>query len=269
MTILRPTGKGQKVGSGPTPENPRLFPKIVGIIIPLISLLNYPTYVLGPLIFWDGPTLPMECMFSHGLLPSWGGPVSVYAICLSPWISLLSLYHGSLFNSFQCKARNKYLAAVPGNYLSPGTWLSSCAPFYFLQQEELRGKGYGVFLEGPKQKKIGLGIGRKLLKLIRDFIIWTVSTPRQGVLYSSGTEHGDIAPVSVRTEKDSSPVWRNVSPSRLRESIWRSPWFPVIENWVDVGKTSISSLLTMTVWITINCGKFFKRWEYQATWPTS
>ena len=24
-----------------------------------------------------------------------------------------------------------------------------------------------------------------------------------------------------------------------------------------------------TVWITINCGKFWKRWEYQTTWPTS
>ena len=23
------------------------------------------------------------------------------------------------------------------------------------------------------------------------------------------------------------------------------------------------------VWITKNCGKFFKRWEYQATWPAS
>ena len=36
---------------------------------------------------------------------------------------------------------------------------------------------------------------------------------------------------------------------------------------------SISSLLTMskllTVWITINCGKFWKRWEYQTTWPAS
>ena len=34
-------------------------------------------------------------------------------------------------------------------------------------------------------------------------------------------------------------------------------------------KTSISALLTMpkplTVWITINCGKFGKRWEYQTT----
>ena len=38
-------------------------------------------------------------------------------------------------------------------------------------------------------------------------------------------------------------------------------------------KTSISALLTMpkpfTVWITIHCGKFWKRWEYQTTWPAS
>ena len=38
-------------------------------------------------------------------------------------------------------------------------------------------------------------------------------------------------------------------------------------------KTAISALLTMpkplTVWITINCGKFWKRWEYQTTWPAS
>ena len=34
-----------------------------------------------------------------------------------------------------------------------------------------------------------------------------------------------------------------------------------------------SALLTMpkplTVWITINCGRFLKRWEYQNTWPAS
>ena len=38
-------------------------------------------------------------------------------------------------------------------------------------------------------------------------------------------------------------------------------------------KTSISALLNMpkplTVWITTNCGKFFKRWEYQTPWPAS
>ena len=38
-------------------------------------------------------------------------------------------------------------------------------------------------------------------------------------------------------------------------------------------KTFISPLLTipkpLTVWIKINCGKFWKRWEYQTTWPAS
>ena len=38
-------------------------------------------------------------------------------------------------------------------------------------------------------------------------------------------------------------------------------------------KTSTSAVLTMpkplTVWITINCGKFWKRWEYQTIWPAS
>ena len=38
-------------------------------------------------------------------------------------------------------------------------------------------------------------------------------------------------------------------------------------------KTSFSALLTMpkplTMWITTKCGKFFKRWEYQTTWPAS
>ena len=38
-------------------------------------------------------------------------------------------------------------------------------------------------------------------------------------------------------------------------------------------KTSISALLTMpkplTVWITTNCRKFFKRLEYQTIWPAS
>ena len=38
-------------------------------------------------------------------------------------------------------------------------------------------------------------------------------------------------------------------------------------------KTSTSALLNLpkplTVWITTNCGKFLKRWEYQTTWPAS
>ena len=38
-------------------------------------------------------------------------------------------------------------------------------------------------------------------------------------------------------------------------------------------KTSTSALLTtpepLTVWIATNCGRFWKRWEYQTTWPAS
>ena len=38
-------------------------------------------------------------------------------------------------------------------------------------------------------------------------------------------------------------------------------------------KTSTSALLTtpkpLTVWITTNCGKFLKRWEYETTLPAS
>ena len=38
-------------------------------------------------------------------------------------------------------------------------------------------------------------------------------------------------------------------------------------------KTPTSALLnvpkSLTVWITTNCGKFFKRWEYKTTLPAS
>ena len=42
---------------------------------------------------------------------------------------------------------------------------------------------------------------------------------------------------------------------------------------VSSRKTSTSASLTMpkplTVWITTNCGKFWKRWENKTTWPDS
>ena len=52
-----------------------------------------------------------------------------------------------------------------------------------------------------------------------------------------------------------------------RDQIANIPW--IIEKAREFQKISTSSLLTMakplTVWITTNCGKFFKRWEYQNT----
>ena len=47
----------------------------------------------------------------------------------------------------------------------------------------------------------------------------------------------------------------------------------LIEKAREFQKKSTSALLTMPkpliVWITTNCGKFLKRWEYQTTWPAS
>ena len=52
-----------------------------------------------------------------------------------------------------------------------------------------------------------------------------------------------------------------------RDQIANIRW--IIEKARDSRKISISALLTMpkplTVWITINCGKFLKRWAYQTT----
>ena len=52
---------------------------------------------------------------------------------------------------------------------------------------------------------------------------------------------------------------------RTREQIANIYW--IIEKAREFQKTSTSALLTtpkpLTVWITTNCGKYFKRWEYQ------
>ena len=52
-----------------------------------------------------------------------------------------------------------------------------------------------------------------------------------------------------------------------RDQIANIRW--IIKKATEFQKTSISALLTMpkplTVWITANCGKFLKKWEYQTT----
>ena len=56
-----------------------------------------------------------------------------------------------------------------------------------------------------------------------------------------------------------------------RDQIANICW--IIEKAREFLKASISALLIMpnplTVLDTINCGKFWKRWEYQTTWPAS
>ena len=56
-----------------------------------------------------------------------------------------------------------------------------------------------------------------------------------------------------------------------RDQIANICW--IIEKQESSRKPSISALLTTpkpsTVWITINCEKFWKRWEYETLWPAS
>ena len=58
---------------------------------------------------------------------------------------------------------------------------------------------------------------------------------------------------------------------RTKDQIANIHWIIVKARESFPEKISISALLTMpkhlTVWITTNCGKFLKRWEYQTTWP--
>ena len=56
-----------------------------------------------------------------------------------------------------------------------------------------------------------------------------------------------------------------------RDQIANIRW--IMEKAREFQKNIYFSLLTMpktlTVWVTINCGKFWARWEYQTTWPAS
>ena len=56
-----------------------------------------------------------------------------------------------------------------------------------------------------------------------------------------------------------------------RDQIANICW--IIKKAREFHKNIYFALLTMpkplTVWITINCGKFWKKWEYHTTWPAS
>ena len=78
--------KDQGVGGSPNPENLHPFPKMVGIILPLISIRNYPTYtkLTGPhfgatLALCDGPHSVCGVCFSPNLNKS----TSYLSLCLS------------------------------------------------------------------------------------------------------------------------------------------------------------------------------------------
>ena len=71
-----------------------------------------------------------------------------------------------------------------------------------------------------------------------------------------------------RTSRCTSWIYKR---QRTRGQIVNIPW--IIEKASEFQKkkqnASSTTLKHLTVWITTNCGKFFKRWEYQTTLPAS
>ena len=58
--------------------------------------------------------------------------------------------------------------------------------------------------------------------------------------------------------------------SMCRDQIANIPW--IKEKAREFQKTiyfCFTEYAKASVWIAVNCGKFFKRWQYQTTWPAS
>ena len=109
-------------------------------------------------------------------------------------------------------------------------------------------KGYIQYISKSRRPSIGhrTGKGQSSSQFPRRVVLKNVLTIglRKGIGFRKGREtRGQIA---------------NIGSSKKQESS---------------RKTSTFALLTMpnplTVWITTNCGKFFKRWKYQTSWPAS
>ena len=55
----------------------------------------------------------------------------------------------------------------------------------------------------------------------------------------------------------------------IRDQIANIHWIIATEFQKTSTSASFTALKPLTVWITTNCGKFSKRWEYETTLPTS
>ena len=61
-----------------------------------------------------------------------------------------------------------------------------------------------------------------------------------------------------KAEELETKLWTSVGSSKKQENFRRIST-----------SASLTTLQPLTVWITTNCGKFFKRYGYQTTWPAS
>ena len=114
------------------------------------------------------------------------------------------------------------------------------------------------FHSNPKQEQC-----QRMFKLLHNC---TCFTGQQG--YAQNPSNLTSAVHELRTSRCS--VWIEKR-QRNQRSNCHICW--IIEKQGNSRNTSTSASLTMLkllmVWITTNCGKFFKRWEYQTTLPAS
>ena len=102
-----------------------------------------------------------------------------------------------------------------------------------------------------------------MFKLLHNWILSHTSKVMLKILQASLQQYmnHELSNVKLDLEKAEEPEIKLPTPTGS------------LKKWKNSRKTSISALLTMqkplTVWITINCGQFFKRWEYQTTLPAS
>ena len=91
------------------------------------------------------------------------------------------------------------------------------------------------------------------------------------VLLKPGFENFEHYLASVWDECNSVVVWAFFGIAFLSD--WNENWpFPVLWpllSFPNLLAYWVQHFHSMTVWITINCGKLLKRWEYQTTWPAS
>ena len=89
-------------------------------------------------------------------------------------------------------------------------------------------------------------------------------TGRSGVLQSMGSQR-----VRHDWATELNLTWSNYSQG-IPTTCWFWNQFYIDStkgSWLNI--TMLSKPKPLTVWITINCGKLWKRWEYQTTWPAS
>ena len=55
----------------------------------------------------------------------------------------------------------------------------------------------------------------------------------------------------------------------IRDQIVSIRWITKKQDNSRKTSASLTTLNPLTAWITTNCGKFLKTWEYQTTWPAS